>query len=249
MAKPLVTDDPQVLAALVRGMGGTPVAAETFRFDLPLEKVREVVPRLNDLGLSVFKVSERVTNHPTKCGCVQTVATLGLRRPSNESFRLPEWCPMLLKFECLIGTVTLTGAVSGKRYEWQVTVSAPGGITRTDETVERHWAPLLDEMLTATHDAVLRQISGAHRGGVMNVSELYDPDFWKRFFESIPAGSDRKDEMVAEVAANAGVSHAFARERVDDYLAGRLPKPQPSEFLIDPFAPSVYVQRGNDTLH
>jgi hypothetical protein len=91
MAKPLVTDDPQVLATLIRGMGGTPVPAETFRFDLPLEKVREVVPRLNDLGLSVFKVSERVASHPTKCNCVQTVATLGLRKPSKEPDRLLEW--------------------------------------------------------------------------------------------------------------------------------------------------------------
>jgi hypothetical protein len=66
---------------------------------------------------------------------------------------------MLIKGEALISTVTLNFAVHGKRHEWTVTVTAPGGISKTDETVERHWAPLLDEMLVAAHDAVLRNRS------------------------------------------------------------------------------------------
>jgi hypothetical protein len=64
---------------------------------------------------------------------------------------------MLLKFEALIGTVTLTGSVSGKRGEWAITVNGPGGFTRSDETVEKDWAPLLNEMLAAAHEAVIRR--------------------------------------------------------------------------------------------
>jgi hypothetical protein len=41
---------------------------------------------------------------------------------------------------------------------------------------------------------------------ISNASELDDPNFWKKFFESIPAGSDREYEMLADVAANAGVA-------------------------------------------
>jgi hypothetical protein len=59
---------------------------------------------------------------------------------------------MFLKFEALIGTVTMTGSVSGKRNEWSVSVTGPGGVTKTDETVEKDWSPLLNEMLAAAHD-------------------------------------------------------------------------------------------------
>ena len=70
---------------------------------------------------------------------------------------MSERTDMLLKFEALIGTVTLTGTVSGKRNEWSVTVTTPGGSSKTDETVERDWAPLLNEMLASAHDAVIRK--------------------------------------------------------------------------------------------
>jgi len=72
---------------------------------------------------------------------------------------------MLLKFECLISTVTLTGTVSGKRNEWTVCVSGPGGYARTSETVERDWAPLLNEMLANAHDAAIRKRFPERQGG------------------------------------------------------------------------------------
>jgi hypothetical protein len=62
----------------------------------------------------------------------------------------------------------------------------------------------------------------------VNASELDRPDFWKRFFKSVnrlPVGSDREYELLARVAARAGVSYGYARKRVNDYLAGRLAKP------------------------
>ena len=49
---------------------------------------------------------------------------------------------MYMTFSVLVGTVTLTGSVSGKRGEWAVTITAPGGYTRSDETTERTWFPL-----------------------------------------------------------------------------------------------------------
>ena len=64
---------------------------------------------------------------------------------------------MLIQGTALMSTVTLAFSVSGKRNEWTVTVSGPGNVSRTSETVERHWAPLLDEMLLAAHDAVIRK--------------------------------------------------------------------------------------------
>ena len=64
---------------------------------------------------------------------------------------------MFLKFEALIGTVTLKGTVSGKRNEWMISVTSPGGITKTNETVEKDWAPLLNEMLAAAHEATIKR--------------------------------------------------------------------------------------------
>jgi hypothetical protein len=83
----------------------------------------------------------------------------------------------------------------------------------------------------------------------MTVLQLYDPDFWKKFFEDVRTGSDHNHEfefeLLAQVAANAGVSYSFARQRVNDFLAGRL-----EEKLQNPYAPDDPHQvRGNDTLH
>jgi len=75
--EPTVTD-PNALAAIVRGLGGNPIPGRTFTFDLPVEKVREAVPRLNDLGIGVRKVAERQEENPTKLGCTWGVATLEL---------------------------------------------------------------------------------------------------------------------------------------------------------------------------
>jgi hypothetical protein len=77
MAQP-VTTDPAALAALIRGLGGHVIAGPVFTFDLPLEKVREVIPRINDLGIGVEKVSERIEDNPTKNFSPQTIATLKL---------------------------------------------------------------------------------------------------------------------------------------------------------------------------
>jgi hypothetical protein len=83
-------DDPNTLAGIVRGLGGVVLeGSRTFRFDLPLAKVREVVPRLNDLGVGCRKISERVEDSPTKLFSPQTVATLELYRP-QKSDRLAE---------------------------------------------------------------------------------------------------------------------------------------------------------------
>ena len=87
----------------------------------------------------------------------------------------------------------------------------------------------------------------------MNASELDRPDFWKRFFKSVnrlPVGSDREYELLARVAARAGVSYGYARKRVNDYLAGRLAKPQPIQVLQNPFAPpNPHQHPGSDTVH
>ena len=89
MTRP-VTEDPNTLANLVTGMGGTVIPGETFVFDLPLEKVREVVPRINDLGIRVKKIGEYVADHPTKLFSPITVARLELCRPEQKSVRLTE---------------------------------------------------------------------------------------------------------------------------------------------------------------
>jgi len=54
---------------------------------------------------------------------------------------------MLIKGEVLIETVKLSFAVSGKRGEWKVGVTAPGNITKEDETIEASWFELFNELL------------------------------------------------------------------------------------------------------
>ena len=82
MAKPAITD-PRALAVLVEGLGGTPLVGQTFRFDMPLEKTREIVPRLNELHLGVRKVSERIEQHETRLGDAQTIVTCEIFRPQE----------------------------------------------------------------------------------------------------------------------------------------------------------------------
>jgi hypothetical protein len=88
----LMIDDPNTLAGVVTGLGGTVIPGPVFRFDLPLSQVREVIPKINELGVGVRKISERVEDNPTKLFSPQTVATLELYRPEEpKRDRLPEW--------------------------------------------------------------------------------------------------------------------------------------------------------------
>jgi hypothetical protein len=74
--------DPEALATIVTALGGEVIPGRTFRFDLPMSKVREAVPRISEAtGLRVQKISERVdTGDPRGPDKVQTVCTLELRR-------------------------------------------------------------------------------------------------------------------------------------------------------------------------
>jgi hypothetical protein len=76
-------DDYTTLAGLVTNLGGVMRPGQTFMFDLPLEKVKEVVPKLNSLGIGARVMSEYVTDHPTQLRSPMTVATL-------EAYRKPE---------------------------------------------------------------------------------------------------------------------------------------------------------------
>jgi hypothetical protein len=79
--------DPNALAALVESLGGTVIPGRTFRFDLPMSRVREVVPRIHELaGLRVEKVDERNEfGDPSGLDRVQTVVTLELKRKPTET--------------------------------------------------------------------------------------------------------------------------------------------------------------------
>ena len=91
MAKPVVHDS-NTLAAIIQSLGGTIVPAETLRFDLPLASVRDVVPRLNELGVACRKVAEHQGENPTKLFSPQSVATIECyRKPEEKLDRLPEW--------------------------------------------------------------------------------------------------------------------------------------------------------------
>ena len=64
---------------------------------------------------------------------------------------------MLIRGEALIDTITLAFTISGKRREWSVTITAPGGIMTQDETVAATWYPLLNEMLAAAFESANRR--------------------------------------------------------------------------------------------
>lgn len=89
MAKP-ITENPDTLAAVVAGLGGTVIPGPTFRFDLPLSEVRTVIPKINDMGIGVRKVGEYQTDNPRKLFSTMTVATLELYRPQEKKEELRE---------------------------------------------------------------------------------------------------------------------------------------------------------------
>lgn len=64
---------------------------------------------------------------------------------------------MLIKGEALISTVTLGFAVSGERGNWKVSISAPGSVTKENETTERTWFPLFTEMLSDAYETAQRR--------------------------------------------------------------------------------------------
>jgi hypothetical protein len=64
---------------------------------------------------------------------------------------------MLLKGEALIGAYTFAYAVSGKRGDWTVTITSPGGIKTEDTTVERTWHALFSEMLSESYHAAQKK--------------------------------------------------------------------------------------------
>jgi hypothetical protein len=78
--------DPDALTAIIESLGGTVVPHRMVRFDLPLSKVREAIPRLNALtGLRVEKVAERQDSGDAgSIDKVQSIATLELRRQPQE---------------------------------------------------------------------------------------------------------------------------------------------------------------------
>ena len=53
---------------------------------------------------------------------------------------------MFMKFEVLAGAVTVAGSVSGERGNWAVRITS-GSETLEDETCERSWHALFDELV------------------------------------------------------------------------------------------------------
>ena len=90
MSKPITTD-PNVLAHLVTGLGDTVIPGRTFKFDLSRDRVRECIPRINDLGLRCRTVGERVADHPTQLNRQQSVLTIELFKSDERQFDVPEW--------------------------------------------------------------------------------------------------------------------------------------------------------------
>ena len=71
---------------------------------------------------------------------------------------------MFIKGEALVGTVTVSFTISGQKNDWAVSITAPGEIVTTDETVELTPYPLFSEMLrTAVENANRRRGIPAQR--------------------------------------------------------------------------------------
>ena len=91
MSKPPVTTDPATLANIVVGLGGTPVAARTFQFTLPLSAVKEAIPKINALGIRARNIGEWVEDDPVRPGCNRSVVRIELYKSDERPFDVPEW--------------------------------------------------------------------------------------------------------------------------------------------------------------
>jgi hypothetical protein len=79
-----IADDSNALAAYISNLGGTIVEAPTFRFEVPLEDVRKVIPEIYKLGgLRCERVSERIGTNPNT-GKTRTLTTVEVRRKIEE---------------------------------------------------------------------------------------------------------------------------------------------------------------------
>ena len=82
MAKLSVTD-PTTLHGVVSALGGRVIDGPVFKFELPQEDVREVVPKLNQLGLRCERVDARVSSHPRQINRQCTYVTIQLFRDNS----------------------------------------------------------------------------------------------------------------------------------------------------------------------
>jgi hypothetical protein len=65
---------------------------------------------------------------------------------------------MVLRGEALIGAYTLGFTVHGSRGDgWKVSITAPGNITKSDETTERTWFLLFSELLAESYHAAQKK--------------------------------------------------------------------------------------------
>jgi hypothetical protein len=81
-----IADNPDALAAFVENLGGTIVAAPTFRFQIPLGETRRIIPEINRLGLKCERVSEHQGVDPYNGNAI-SIATIELRRqPEKDSY-------------------------------------------------------------------------------------------------------------------------------------------------------------------
>ena len=82
MAK-LSVSDPRIVAGVVTELGGRVIAGPTFRFELPQSEVREVLPKLNELGLRCERVGERVGEHPRQVNRQCSYVTIQLFKDNS----------------------------------------------------------------------------------------------------------------------------------------------------------------------
>jgi hypothetical protein len=77
-----LADNPEALAAIITGLGGTVIPGKVFRFDLPRGQVASTIPKIHQAtGLRVERVAERIDRgDPCSNNRVETICTLELKR-------------------------------------------------------------------------------------------------------------------------------------------------------------------------
>jgi hypothetical protein len=91
MSRTPVTTDPNTLANIVTGLGGTVVPGPTFVFDLPISEVKTAIPKINELGIGCRKVSERVEDDPVRLNCQRGMVRIAPVKSDDLSFEMPKW--------------------------------------------------------------------------------------------------------------------------------------------------------------